>query len=144
MSGEGGAGGEGGEGGEGGVVGVIDAGRQAATAAEAAPRESTFVSERGPASLIAIYLALTTSVALAVSDLGVVVALAGAVAATTAIFIAPGACYCALHRTPSLRRTLAATLCASGCVLMPLLVFLVLAARGYLGRGWSLFSDDRE
>ena len=96
-------------------------------------------SQLQQAWIISAYLLVTTSAALVVTDLGIVVSLAGAVAATTVIFIAPGACYLSLHPIPrwSRRRILAVALFASGCLLLPLLVTLVLAANGYLGEAWA-------
>ena len=62
-----------------------------------------------------------------------------AVSATIAVFIAPGACFVALHRAQGcgLKRVLATTLGVTGVVLMPLLVFLVLATDGFLGPEWT-------
>ena len=89
--------------------------------------------------MIGLYLVGTTAVALCVSDLGLVIALAGAVSATIAVFIAPGACFVALHRAQGRgrKRVLAATLGVTGVVLLPLLVFLVLATDGFLGPEWT-------
>lgn len=100
---------------------------------------SRFVNEPMHATVIALYLLGTTIVALSVSDLGLVIALAGAVSATIAVFIAPGACFVALHRAQGcgLKRVLAATLGVTGVVLMPLLAFLVLATDGFLGPEWT-------
>ena len=100
---------------------------------------SRFVREPMHATVIALYLLGTTIVALSVSDLGLIIALAGAVSATIAVFIAPGACFVALHRAQGcgLKRVLATTLGVTGVVLMPLLVFLVLATDGFLGPEWT-------
>ena len=83
------------------------------------------------------FLAGTTLCALTVTDLGIVVSLAGAASATAVIFIAPGACYCALLPTGRLRRR-AAALYILGCVLVPILLLLVLAAHGDFGPDWAL------
>lgn len=101
---------------------------------------TTFVTERRKAFVIAMYLFTTTVIALNVTDLGIVVALAGAVAATTLVFIAPGACYYMLfrERRPGAKTKLAALLAMAGCALLPLLVLLVLASRGYFGEAWAV------
>ena len=105
-------------------------------------RESTFVNERGSVAIISGYLTVTTGTALFVTDLGIVVSLAGAVAATIAVFVAPGACYLSLHRERQSPRSpkmvAAAALAGTGCALMPCLVMLVLASHGYFGAEWSL------
>ena len=102
------------------------------------PATSTFVSEPSSRVSISIYLLGTTLVALFVTDLGIVVSLAGALAATMVIFIAPGACFWSLHRTEpmTVKRLFAGVLCAVGTVLLPILVLLVLASHGYLGARW--------
>ena len=84
-----------------------------------------------------LYLCGTTVTALLVTDLGIVVSLAGAASATAVIFIAPGACYCTLHPQGRLWNA-AAALWVLGGILMPLLVVLVLAAHGHLGEEWAL------
>ena len=87
------------------------------------------------------YLFGTTLVALIVDDLGVVISLAGAVSATTVVFIAPGACYASLFRNKPERRTkrrLASALCATGLLLLPLLVSVVILTE----IGW--FVDDAQ
>ena len=105
-------------------------------------RESTFVNERSPVTIILVYLTVTTGIALLVTDLGIVVSLAGAVAATMAVFVAPGACYWSLHRESrsprSPKMVAAAVLACTGLALMPCLVLLVLASHGYFGVEWSL------
>eukprot|EP00322_Chrysochromulina_rotalis_P001271 CAMPEP_0115829710 /NCGR_PEP_ID=MMETSP0287-20121206/1241_1 /TAXON_ID=412157 /ORGANISM="Chrysochromulina rotalis, Strain UIO044" /LENGTH=523 /DNA_ID=CAMNT_0003282989 /DNA_START=73 /DNA_END=1644 /DNA_ORIENTATION=- len=100
---------------------------------------SLFVSEREQVIIRAVYLTGTTLTALLVTDLGIVVSLAGAASATAVIFIAPGTCYCTLLPQGSLQRG-AAALAALGCVLMPVLVVLVLMAHGQFGDQWVL--DD--
>lgn len=102
-----------------------------------------FVTEREQVLIRTIYLVGTTLCALTVTDLGIVVSLAGAVSATAVIFIAPGACYYALHPLGSLRRG-AAALCVLGCLLVPILLVLVLAAHGGLGAEWALDSVERQ
>ena len=80
-------------------------------------------------------------VALIVDDLGVVISLAGAVSATTVVFIAPGACYASLFRNKPERRTkrrLASALCATRLLLLPLLVSVVILTE----IGW--FVDDAQ
>jgi len=101
---------------------------------------SLFVSERASVISISLYLLATTTTALFVSDLGIVVSLAGAVAATMVIFMAPGACYYKLHGAEprSTKCTLAGVLCGVGLLLLPALVLLVLASKGCLGPAWSV------
>ena len=112
----------------------------APTTASLAKPQSTFVTECRQGSIIACYLLVTTATALAVTDLGIVVSLAGAVAATMVVFIAPGACYVSLHSDQrwTTKMVLAALLCGVGCVLLPLLVLLVLASHGYFGDAWAI------
>lgn len=98
---------------------------------------SVFFTEREQVVTRALFLVVTTATALLVTDLGIVVSLAGAASATTVILIAPGACYYALHPHGRLRRG-AAALCVLGCILLPCLVLLVLAAHGHLGHDWAL------
>ena len=106
-------------------------------AAQAGSKDGVFVTDRTHAAIIGFYLLLTTTTALLVHDLGIVIALAGAVSATIAVFIAPGACYWCLHPDEGLSRTrlLAGLLFVSGCILMPLLVVSVLASRGLIHFG---------
>ena len=69
------------------------------------------------------------------------ISLAGAVSATTVVFIAPGACYASLFRNKPERRTkrrLASALCATGLLLLPLLVSVVILTE----IGW--FVDDAQ
>ena len=81
-------------------------------AAQAGSKDGVFVTDRTHAAIIGFYLLLTTTTALLVHDLGIVIALAGAVSATIAVFIAPGACYWCLHPDEGLSRTrLLAGLC---------------------------------
>ena len=99
---------------------------------------SAFVTEPEQLIIRSVYLVLTTLCALTVTDLGLVVALAGAASATTVIFIAPGACYYSLHPPGTRLRRSAALLCAIGCLLVPLLLLVVLAKNGALGPEWAL------
>lgn len=104
---------------------------------------TTFVTEPQQIIIRGAYLALTTLTALLVTDLGIVVALAGAAAATVAVFIAPGECYRRLHPQSGGRlRVAAGLLSLVGCILLPLLVLLVLAAHGYLGSEWASHNSD--
>jgi len=106
-------------------------------AAQAGSKDGVFVTDRTHAAIIGFYLLLTTTTALLVHDLGIVIALAGAVSATIAVFIAPGACYWCLHPDEGLSRTrlLAGLLFVSGCILLPLLVVSALASRGLIHFG---------
>ena len=106
----------------------------------AATADTTFVTDHSQRVTIGVYLLLTTIAALVVTDLGIVISLAGAVSATIIVFIAPGACYWALAG-PSGKRLLAGILGVSGCVLLPMLVFLVLAANGYIA-WWRMDAEE--
>ena len=120
----------------------VAAAPSSSAAATAPPKGGAFVrliSLQG--AIIALYLFGTTLVALIVDDLGVVISLAGAVSATTVVFIAPGACYASLFRNKPERRTkrrLASALCATGLLLLPLLVSVVILTE----IGW--FVDDAQ
>ena len=120
----------------------VAAAPSSSAAATAPPKGGAFVrliSLQG--AIIALYLCGTTLVALIVDDLGVVISLAGAVSATTVVFIAPGACYASLFRNKPERRTkrrLASALCATGLLLLPLLVSVVILTE----IGW--FVDDAQ
>ena len=95
-----------------------------------------------PLTRTSLRLSPPQTIALCTTDLGVVISLSGACCSTILIFIAPGACYWSLHRRRPLtaRRAAAGALFVVGCVLLPLLVVLVLASRGYLGAEWELES----
>ena len=74
-----------------------------------------------------VFLGLTFVTAIAVTDLGVLLAIVGATGSTCIGFILPGWAYCKLHPEPHFRRSLATALALFGVVFVPIaLVALVL------------------
>jgi len=87
---------------------------------------------RRPAALRAgfalLFLVATTSVALAVTRLGLVLAAVGATGSTTVTFIVPGAAYLALAGQRRAMRVLAGVQLLTGLVLVPTCIALLITA----------------
>ena len=83
-------------------------------------------------ALVTVFLLATTSVALLVSDLGLVVSLIGALSATVNLFVMGPVCYLRLVPAYSCcdkgKHVLAVMMVGTGCVLAPCLVALQLGA----------------
>ena len=78
----------------------------------------------------AAHLAGTLAIALAVDDLGVVLAIVGATVQTTLQYVLPGLCYVRLVRgAPPLKRGLAVLQLMLGLVLMPVSLYCLLNGR---------------
>ena len=77
-----------------------------------------------------LILTLSTSVALAVTDLGTILGIVGATGSTTICFILPGASYWQLFRHPHLKRSLAMVQMSAGLFIMPF-ALLMMALRKY-------------
>ena len=81
-----------------------------------------------------MFLVTSVSVALAVTDLGVVLAVVGATGSTMISFVLPGFCYLSLFpanpRGPgNLKRRLALAQLCAGALIMPLALGIIIAER---------------
>jgi amino acid permease len=78
--------------------------------------------------ITAAFLLLSTSIALSLDDLGIVLSVVGATGSTTVSYILPGGCYYLLfrdHAPGSLKPALALAQCVVGLLLVPMLLTLI-------------------
>mmetsp|Transcript_19567 Transcript_19567/g.61989 ORF Transcript_19567/g.61989 Transcript_19567/m.61989 type:complete len:536 (+) Transcript_19567:120-1727(+) len=71
------------------------------------------------------FVACSWAIALAVDDLGKVMAVVGATGSTAVSYILPGAIYCKLHPSPHLLRSAAMVMLGVGVVIVPLALYAI-------------------
>eukprot|EP00756_Hemistasia_phaeocysticola_P017396 Hpha_TRINITY_DN15535_c0_g1::TRINITY_DN15535_c0_g1_i1::g.109083::m.109083 len=75
-----------------------------------------------------LFLTASLAVALAVSDLGVALAISGGTASTLVCYIVPGICYYNIYPEPHLKRTFAFAMFCLGLVIMPASILITFLA----------------
>lgn len=76
------------------------------------------------------FLAASYALALAVSDLGVMLSIVGATGSTIVSYILPGLCYYRLHPRPHLQRNVALMQLVLGCIIMPVALVIIFSSMG--------------
>ncbi len=90
---------------------------------------SPATAQRFHNGITTLFLLVSTATALAVSDLGVVLAVVGATGSTMISFVLPGFCYVSLFPNSSLKRRFALAQLCAGVVIMPLALGIIIAER---------------
>lgn len=72
-----------------------------------------------------VWVSLSLSIALLVSDLSTILGFVGATGSTTVTYILPGLLYMRSHKRPHLKRSLAVLQLSAGCIIMPVCLILL-------------------